>query len=138
MRQNEHLHNSTIENGTMSPVEEIKMENSPKNNIESLIERGSDYLETRLELMKLQAVNKASETTSGLITTVAVMSIFTLCFLILNIGIALLLGELLGKSYYGFFALSGFYLVTGLILYAMRDKLIKEPVANNMIRKFLK
>ena len=122
----------------MSPVEEIKMENSPKNNIESLIERGGDYLETRLELLKLQAVGKASEATSGLISGVIVFSLLALCFLILNIGIALLLGDVLGRSYYGFFVLSGFYLVTGLIFYAMRHKWIKEPVANNMIKKFLK
>ena len=137
MKQSERLHRSD-EEGAMSTVEEIKMDNSPKNNLESLIERGSDYLETRLELVKLQAVGKASEATSGLISGVVIISIFTLCFLILNIGIALLLGEVTGRSYFGFFALAGFYLVTGLIFYAMRHKWIKEPMTNRLIKKFLK
>ena len=58
-----------------------------------------------------------------------------LFFMLINIGIALLLGEWLGKPYYGFMALAAFYLVAGLIFSAFKDKWVKDPVTHAFIKK---
>jgi len=50
---------------------------------------------------------------------------------------ARLVGEVLGKSYYGFFIISLFYVVLGLLLYAFRKQLVKTPVINFIIKSFL-
>jgi hypothetical protein len=60
-----------------------------------------------------------------------------LFFLILNIGVALWLGDLLGKSYYGFFAVSGFYAVLALFFFIFRDQMIKKPLNNSIINQVL-
>lgn len=113
------------------------MENRTSN-IESLIEKAGDYAETRIDLFKMQFVNKSSEVVSSFATKLVIILIAFLFLTILNIGLSLWLGELTGKSYYGFFIVGGFYAVTGLILYACRHKWIKEPVANSIIRKAFK
>ena len=114
--------------------EEVKTESGPKEHIESLFERGRDYLDTQMEIWRLQLIRKSSTTTSSFVSIVLICFIFFFFFTILNIGISLWIGELLGKTYYGFFAVAGFYLLTGLILYAMRDSLVKRPIANRMIK----
>ena len=114
------------------------MENKTTDNIESLFEKAGDYLETRVDLYKLKAVDKSSDIISSLVSRVIVLLVFLLFIIIINIGIGLLLGELLGKSYYGFFVLAAIYLITGLVFYYNRSKWFKAPVANNLIRKFLK
>ena len=53
---------------------------------------------------------------------------------LLNIGIALLLGDLLGKAYYGFFIVAAFYAIIGIILYSSRDKWIKTPIINGLVK----
>jgi hypothetical protein len=58
-------------------------------------------------------------------------------FFLLNIGIALLIGDLVGRASWGFLILTGVYLVIGLVLYSGRKKFFKVPVANMIIRKFL-
>jgi len=114
------------------------MENKVSDNIESLFERAGEYLETRIDLYQLKAVDKSSDVISSLVSKLIVLMVFALFIIIVNIGIALLLGELLGKSYYGFFVLAGLYLITGLIFNANRRKWFKEPFADKLIRKFLK
>ena len=107
-------------------------------NIKSLFESAKVYGKTNFDLLKLKTIDKASEGISSAVAGIAVAVTMLMFFLILNIGIALLLGNLLGRSYYGFFALAGFYLITGLILNAMKTKWFKIPVANMLVKKFLK
>jgi len=122
---------SKISSGNKTTI----MENEPVNNIESLFERAGDYLETRLDLWKLKATQKSSDIISSVASGFILAIIAAIFIMILNIGIALLLGELLGKSYYGFFVLAAFYLIAGLIFKASKNKWVKDPVTNAIIKK---
>jgi hypothetical protein len=107
--------------------------NTTISSIEELIEKTEDYGKTSLELFKLHLIDKTSEVISYLISQVVIFFIVVLFILILNIGLSLWIGEILGKTYYGFFALSGFYVVVAVILYASRNKLLKQPSKNSII-----
>lgn len=111
------------------------MEKEPKESIQAVFDTVGDFVDIKIDLFKMQAVSKISEVVSSAIGSVAVM-IFMLFFIILlNIGLALLIGEWLGKNYYGFFALAGLYLIAGLILGSFKEKWIKVPIANSIIKK---
>ena len=66
------------------------------------------------------------------------MILITLLFINLNIGIALLIGDLLGRIWLGFLILSGFYGVVGILIYIFRNSWIKKPVSNAVIKQLLK
>ena len=87
--------------------------------------------------MKLQAIQKSSDVASSVISRALVISIFFLFFILFNIGLGLLIGDLLDNNWLGFFILAAVYLVTGIIIHASRNKMIKDPVTTMMIRKFL-
>jgi len=112
------------------------MEN-PINSVEALFEKTTDYLETRIELVKLQAVNKITDVVSSLVSRLIIMIIIVLMVVVLNTGVALWLGEILGKMHYGFFCVAGFYLLVVLILAATRRSWLKKPIANKLVRKML-
>src|SRR5438132_11281029 len=112
------------------------MENQ-SSSIESLVDRIKTYTETRIDLLKLKAIDKSSSFLSMLITMIVLIMVGFVFFLFLNIGIALLLGYLLGKMFYGFFIVAGFYIITGIILLIFRNKWIKTPIANIMIKKLM-
>jgi hypothetical protein len=44
---------------------------------------------------------------------------------------------LLGKLYYGFFIVAGFYLLTGLFFMIFRKKLLKEPLNDFLVKELL-
>lgn len=105
--------------------------------VESLIDRIKSYVETRIDLLRLKAIDKSSSFLSLLITMLVVIFVGFISLVLLSIGIALLLGDLLGKSYYGFFIVAGFYLITGLVVFMFKDKWLKTPIANSMIKTLL-
>jgi len=84
------------------------MENS-KDGLEPLLEKAGSYLQTYFELNKLIIINKVANIFSSLVSRV-VAAIFLVLFIIsASVGAAFWLGELLGKVYYGFFGVAGFY-----------------------------
>ncbi|MDQ3142421.1 MAG: hypothetical protein M3Q56_09275 [Bacteroidota bacterium] len=106
--------------------------------IESLFEKAEDYGKTSIELFKLNAIDKSAEIISSLVEKLVIFLVLALFVLVVNIGIALWLGEILGKTYYGFFIISAFYGLLALILHLFRHEWIKYPVSNSIITKMLK
>jgi hypothetical protein len=106
--------------------------------VESLIGNSTEYVDTRLKLFKLKLVDKTSDIASSVVAFVPLILIFLIVFLLLNIGIALLIGDLVGRASWGFLIWTAVYIIAGLVLYKSRKKLVKVPFANLLIRKFLK
>lgn len=108
------------------------------NAIKNLVKEGRDYIDTRMQLFKLNAVNKVSEIGSSIASTFIIGFIFFLFVIILSIGLGFLLGEITGKIYYGFFIVAAFYLLIGIIFYFLRHKLLKTCISNKIIKKINK
>lgn len=104
---------------------------------ENLIGQSKEYVDTKIELMKLKTVEKASYAFSTILILLLFGIFFFLFFVVLNIGLALLIGDALGKAYWGFFIMAGVYIIVGLILFSARNKLFKGPITAMFIRKFL-
>lgn len=113
------------------------MENN-ETTIEKLFERAEAYAKTSLELYKYNTIDKSVDIFSILAARLAVTITVIVFLFMANIGLALWLGEMLGKTYYGFFAIAVFYLVLALLLYVFRKQWIKNPVANFIINKTVK
>lgn len=112
------------------------MENKPTS-VEELFYKLKDYGDTRLDLFKLKSINKISGFLTSLIVSVILVVILFLVIICLTIGAALLIGTLLGKAYYGFFIIGAIYIITGLVLYSGRNKFLKTPVSNKLIKELL-
>jgi hypothetical protein len=61
-----------------------------------------------------------------------------LSIIIINIGLAIWIGKLLGESFYGFFIIGGFYGIIAIFLNLYREQLVKYPVSNSIIKQMLK
>lgn len=108
------------------------------NFIEPLFSRVEEYGKSSYELFKLKAVEKTAGVVSTLISrggTVIFLAMFTV---IANLGIALWLGDILGKNYYGFFCVAGFYAIIGGVIYFFLHNTIKKKVSNSIISQLLR
>ena len=109
-----------------------------KTPVEVLLERGQAYIKTSVQLFKFKTTDKVAEVLSNLTSGLIILILITLLFINLNIGIALLIGDLLGRIWLGFLILSGFYGVVGILIYIFRNSWIKKPVSNAVIKQLLK
>jgi hypothetical protein len=109
-----------------------------KNSLDSLFDSAQEYGKTSLELLKLQALDKTSDVVSSFVSRAFAIFIFFIFVLIASIGIAVWLGEIMGKYSYGFFIVAGFYGITGIILFFFLHKKIKAAINNSIIKQFFK
>jgi hypothetical protein len=107
-------------------------------NIELLYEKAKDYVEINIELGKLYAIDKIADVASSILSRLVITMGVAMVILFLSIGLSLYLGELFGKDYFGFLAVSGFYLIVTIFISFYRDKIIKAPATNLFIAKLLK
>lgn len=110
---------------------------TPANSIESLFEKAEAYGKTTYELAKLKLLETTNMVVTSLIARLSVILMISMFLFVLSIGIALLLGDLLGKTYYGFFIVAGFYLVAGIVLHFFLHKWVKKPMSELIIKQAL-
>ena len=108
------------------------------NLLESLLERGEEFSKTSLELLKLKALDKLSGVLSTIASRLIALITFFMFFLLGTIGISLWLGEILGKSWYGFFVVAAFYGITAIVVYFFMHNWLKKLAGDFIIKQVQK
>ncbi|MEP7266372.1 MAG: hypothetical protein ABI844_02010 [Saprospiraceae bacterium] len=101
--------------------------------IESLFEKAEIYAKINFEIFRLKAIDKSADVISSIVAKIAIIILVLLIVLLLNIALSLWIGELVGKSYYGFLIVAGFYILVALILHYKRGILLKAPINDSII-----
>lgn len=106
--------------------------------IETLFNKAKKYTETSIELYKLSAIDTSADIVSSLASRAILILIFSTCITFLNLGLAFLIGSLLGSYFKGFFIIALFYLIVAVFVYAFNETLIKRQVTDLVITKLMK
>lgn len=106
--------------------------------VEELAGSVKDYVNTRIESIKLNAAEKSSFVIANGVAGV-VVAIMILFFLgLASIALSIVLGEWIGKMWVGFVIVACFFLLLGIIVWLARGKLIRLPVMNALIQQLFK
>lgn len=108
------------------------------NQVNLLYDKTEEYIQTQFELIKLNTIDKSTDVVSSLAHRIVLAGVVAMFILFFNIGIGLWVGKLLNGYHWGFMVVSGFYLITALLVYIFRRTWIKKPITNIMLRKLLK
>lgn len=106
--------------------------------IETLYERAVDYGVTSFELIKLKALDKTSDVASSFLPNIIIFWVAASFLLLLNFGLALWIGQMLGRVFLGFFIMAGFYGVVALVLHFFMHKWLKKHFQNYIIKLMFK
>ncbi len=106
-----------------------------KNSIEKATEHLKKFAETKLDLMRLDLSDKLSSTLSSVASfmLLGLFAIFIIQFL--SIGVALWISNQSLGSSMGFLFVAGFYLLLVVVIYILRERLIKMRVVNFLLKK---
>lgn len=103
--------------------------------MEELADMVKDYVNNRIELVKLTAAEKSSSVVAVLIAGLVIAAIFTFFIVFAGVALALVLGEWMGKTWAGLLIVAGLYLLLGIIIWAAREKLIRLLIMNALIKQ---
>ncbi len=106
--------------------------------VEELADTIKEYVNTKIESVKLTTAEKTSTVIANLIAGFAVAVFFILIVIFAGVAIGFGLGELLGKTWLGFLIVTGLYFLLGIIIWFARGRLIRLPIMNGLIRQLFK
>jgi uncharacterized membrane protein YozB (DUF420 family) len=112
--------------------------NSEDPSLESLLHEVTDFGKNSIELIKLKSIDRTADFISSFVSRLLVILILTIFSVFINIGVAIWIGDLLGKVHYGFFIVAFFYALVAFVLYVFRHKLVKLPLSNYIITQLSK
>jgi len=96
------------------------------------------YIETRIKLIRLQAVEKGTSFFAGLITEVFVLICIATTLMFFSITLALYLGELFNAYWIGFGCVALIYLFIALLVSAFKKKFVEPKIVNFLIKKIFR
>jgi uncharacterized membrane protein len=106
-----------------------------KNKIEKIFTNIKDYAETRLDIVVLNMQDKATGVISSIASAVILGALGLIALMFISIGGAWYLGEYLHSPSIGFFSVAGFYIIAATVLFINREKWIKLPIINSILKK---
>ncbi len=106
--------------------------------IGSLVDKAEVYAKSSIDLLQLKAIDKSANILSSLMSTIIIAFVILCITIMISIGAALWIDELMESSYYGFFIVASFYIFIAIILGVFRKSLLKMPLNNRFITHFRK
>lgn len=101
--------------------------------LDKLLETLTGYIETKIELLKLDAKEELSVAMARLATLLVIAASALLAVFFLSFGMAYLLNQYLDSSYLGFVFVGGLYLILAALVYsrkeAIKSKLKRQTTA---------
>lgn len=102
--------------------------------LDGLIESVKKYIETRIELLKIEIQEDVAKAVAHGLIYLLMGTGFVLFIFFMSLALAMLLGEYLG-FFWGFTIVGGLYLLLALTLYLFRKPLI-EKIDENVLAGF--
>ena len=105
--------------------------------IETLTDNLKIYINTNIELNRLEATERLSVLGSIFISYTLIVPAGILFILFISLSLAFYLSRHLGGSDIGFAIVAGVYLLLGIILILSRKRLLEKPIRDRIIREAL-
>ena len=102
--------------------------------VESLIDEGKRYVQTRIDELKLTAADKSSRLLSLTVAVFLTAAVFFLFFVLFAVALAFFLGDWLGSRGLGFMIIAGLTLLFALWIWGKRERWIRRPIRNALLR----
>ncbi|NII27822.1 phage holin family protein [Pseudoflavitalea sp. X16] len=97
-----------------------------------------EYVNTRVDSVKLSAAETTSLIISDLVAGAIVAVVFLFVLVFASIAGALALSAWIGKPWSGFLIVAGVYLLIGVITWTAKERMIRIPVMNKIIHQLFK
>jgi len=96
------------------------------------------YIQTNIELIKLEATDRVSVLGADVVSGLIVAFPLLLFIFFLSFGVGLYLAACFENNYMGFLLVAVFYLFLTCLLILTRKRIIINPIRNAMIKRILR
>ena len=102
---------------------------------EELAEHVKEYINNRMDSVKLNAAEKSSKLAATVIASVVVAMFFISFLFFASTALAFVFSRLTGELWLGFLIVSGIYLLLGAVVWLLKDRILQLPIMNAMLKQ---
>lgn len=95
-----------------------------------------EYINARVDLVRLHTAENLSRFFSGLIVKLVVFFLIFFAFLFVSLAAAYWIDQIVGQQGTGFLFVAGFYFFCALLFWLLRRKLVEKPIIKSFIQLF--
>jgi putative superfamily III holin-X len=106
--------------------------------VEELTGHLREYVNLKIERIKISIAETSSAIIANLVAGIIVAVFLFFFLLFVSLAGAYALSAWIGKPWAGFLIVAGFYLLLGVVVWMARERIIRVPVMNAIIRQFFK
>lgn len=103
--------------------------------VEKLADHIREYVNVRLDAVKLGTAEKTSKAIAGALAFVVMVQFLVLFLIFASFALAYAFAALTGKVYWGFLIVAGIYLLSGLAVWISRERILRIPLMNILLRQ---
>lgn len=105
---------------------------------EELAEHVKEYIHNRMDAVKLDTAEKTSKVAALVIAAVTV-AVFIFSFLFFaSVALAFVFSNVTGSLAWGFLIVGGIYLLLGIIIWLLKDRIIQLPIMNALLQQLFR
>ena len=102
---------------------------------EELAEHVKEYINNRMDSVKLSAAEKSSKLAATVIASVVVAMFFISFLFFASTALAFVFSKLTGALSWGFLIVAGIYLLLGALVWLLKDRILQLPIMNAMLQQ---
>lgn len=103
--------------------------------VEELADHIKEYVNIRIDAVKLHTAEKTSKAIAGALAFVVVIQLLALFAVFASIALAFAFAAWTGQVYWGFLIVAGIYLLLGVIVWLAKERLLRIPIMNALLRQ---
>ena len=103
--------------------------------IDPIYNDAKEYIDNRIDFYKLNAADKLSKFTAALMAGIIACALFLFFLLFAGAAAVYALNLVINEIYWSFLIVGGFFLIVGILVWKMKDKLIRFPVLNGIMQQ---
>ena len=94
-----------------------------------------EYINNRMDAVKLNAAEKSSKLAATVIASVVVAMFFISFLFFASTALAFVFSRLTGELWLGFLIVSAIYLLLGVLVWLLKDRLLQLPIMNALLKQ---
>ena len=106
--------------------------------VENMASHVREWVDNRIASAKLNVAEKVSRVISNMLARTIVLIVFVFFIGFASIALGYFLARVTGQLYWGFLIVAGIWLISGLMVWALREKMLRIPIMNRMLEQLFK
>jgi len=106
--------------------------------VEEMAEHVKEYVNNHINSAKISVAEKTSGILANIIAVTIVLTVFLFFIIFSSVALAFTFAKLTGEYYWGFLIVACIYLLIGVLVWALKEKLLRMPIMNSILQQLFK